>query len=155
MNSLRDVVESVLLRRGHELEGLTQTKAGSRILVKITIDGDGSEGKGLTLDEIAETSKEISQVLDETSAMGNAAYVLEVGTRGVDAPLTKSSHWRRNTGRLVKITDVDGGKLTARILDSDDTSVTLSEDHIMEYTQIKKAIVQVEMNRDEQTKDEE
>ena len=154
MRSLRDTVESVLVRRELELEEITQTKAGSRSIVRITIDGDGSQGRGLNLDEVAEVSQEISRVLDDTNVMGSTPYVLEVGTPGVDRPLVTPAHWRRNIGRLVTVNRYDQEPLTARILSVSDDEVTLSGDLRVQYSTIKKAVVQVEMNRDEEEKDE-
>jgi ribosome maturation factor RimP len=75
---------------------------------------------------------------------------LEVGTRGVEAPLTRPAHWRRNRGRLVAITRADGQSLTARILDADDDRVELADDLSLPYAEITRAQVQVEMNRDEE-----
>ena len=153
MNALRHEVEAVLARCGLELVDISQTKAGSRVILRITVDGDGQSGTGLNLDEVAEASQEISQVLDDTNVMGNAAYVLEVGTPGVDRPLTHVAHWRRNLGRLVTITTTDAQVFTDRILSVEENQVTLSDKGSLPYADIKKAKVQVEMNRDEDAKE--
>ena len=150
MASLKDVVEPVLVRRDIDLEDISQTKAGSRTLVRITIDGDGAEGHGLTLDDVAGASQEISRALDDSNVMGNRPYVLEVGTRGVDKPLTKPAHWRRNIGRLVKITRREGAPVVARIQAVGDNGVRLSDDISIRFDEVAKAVVQVEMNRDEE-----
>jgi len=150
MASLKDVVESVLVRRDIDLEEISQTKAGSRTVVRITIDGDGAQGVGLTLDEVAEASKQISQALDDSGVMGERPYVLEVGTRGVDKPLTKPAQWRRNVGRLVKVTRRDGEPVVARIQSVGENDVRLSDDITIGFDQVAKAVVQVEMNRDEE-----
>ena len=147
MASLHDAVEAVVVRLGLELDEITQAKAGSRVLVRIILDGDGSDGRGLNLDEVAAASKKISEALDESNVMGDRPYVLEVGTRGVEAPLTKPSHWRRNSGRLVKVSQSDGEPFTARILSVHDDGVELEGCEFLPFTQVKKAIVQVEMNR--------
>ena len=148
MASVHDVVESVVRLCGLDLEEIKQVKAGSRILLRITIDGDGSAGKGLCLDEVAEVSGKISQALDDGDVMGQTAYVLEVGTPGVDRPLTKPAHFRRNAGRLVKIRTKEDESVLARILSSDEESVHLSNERRIEFAQIAKAVVQVEMKRD-------
>ena len=150
MASLKDVVESVLVRRGIDLEEIKQTKAGSRTVVRITIDGDGAEGHGLTLDEVAEASQEISRALDDAAVMGERPYVLEVGTRGVGKPLTRPAHWRRNIGRLVTVNRRDGEPVTARIQSVGENEVRLSGDITIGFDQVAKAVVHVEMNRDEE-----
>ncbi|MCL2784077.1 MAG: ribosome maturation factor RimP [Propionibacteriaceae bacterium] len=149
MTSLNDCVDRVLVRHGMDLEEIQQSKAGSRRLVRITIDGDGATGTGLTLDEVAEISTQISRALDDENIMGDTPSVLEIGTRGVDRPLQKPAHYRRNVGRLVKITPREGNPFTDRITGAADDDVTLLEAGNLPYSQIVKAVVQVEMNRDE------
>ena len=77
----------------------------------IHILGTGDElPAGVTLDDIAEVSRAVSDVLDANDdGMGRTPYVLEVTSPGVDRPLTEHRHWRRNVGRLVKVTLVEGG----------------------------------------------
>ncbi len=82
--------------------------------------------------------------------MGEAAYTLEVSSRGVSRPLTRPAHYRRNTGRLVALTLTDGTAVTGRITAADEGSVTLDVDGqpvTHQLDQVAKAIVQVEMNR--------
>src|SRR5690606_13771679 len=89
-------------------------------------------------------------VLDESELMGEQAYLLEVTSRGVDRPLTLPRHWRRNSGRLVKVTLVEGGVVTGRVGGSNDESVELDVDgetHEVVYTDVAKALVQIEFNR--------
>ena len=68
------------------------TPAGKRRILRIAVDKDG----GVTLDDVAEATREISRVLDASDAMGEQPYTLEVTSRGVDRPLTLPRHWRRN-----------------------------------------------------------
>ena len=59
-------------------------------------------------------------------------------------------HGRRNAGRLVKVTFVDGKAATGRVLDSDEESVTLDVGGARQqvaYAEVGKALVQVEFNR--------
>ena len=92
----------------------------------------------------------VSGVLDDSVLMGEAAYTLEVTSRGVDRPLTEPRHWRRNRDRLVKVSLDDGTQLTGRVTDSDDTGATLDVDgtprHVS-YDAVGKALVQIEFNR--------
>jgi ribosome maturation factor RimP len=80
-----------------DLEGVRVTSAGRRKLLRVVVDADG----GVSLDDIERISRELSAVLDETAAMGEAPYTLEVSSPGVDRPLTEPRHWRRAAGRLV------------------------------------------------------
>ncbi|MDR2974645.1 MAG: ribosome maturation factor RimP [Propionibacteriaceae bacterium] len=154
MASLAEVVETVLSHRGLELEKLSQVKAGSRVVLRITVDGDGADRHGLTLDEVSAASQAISRELDESGVMGERPYVLEVGTPGVDRPLTTPTQWRRNVGRLVKVTRHEGDPVLGRIAAVRDEGVDLVGDIALSFDEVAKAIVQVEMKRDEEKEDD-
>ncbi len=118
------------------------------------IDKDG----GVTLDDVADATREISRVLDdESDVMGEHPYTLEVTSRGVDRPLTLPRHWRRNADRLVKATLADDETVTGRILASTEESVTLDVEGTQRevpYAEITKALVQIEFNRKSEKKDD-
>jgi ribosome maturation factor RimP len=66
---------------GYDLEELVVTPAGRRSVVRVVVDRD----QGVTLDDIAEVSKAVSDVLDtQDDGMGRTPYVLEVTSPGVD-----------------------------------------------------------------------
>src|SRR5689334_23808526 len=93
-------IEPVIGAAGYDLEELVVTPAGRRSIVRVVVDRDA----GVTLDDIAEVSKAVSEVLDSNDdGMGRTPYVLEVTSPGVDRPLTEARHWRRNVGRLVTV----------------------------------------------------
>lgn len=95
---------------GYDLEDVSVARAGRRHVVRIIVDGDG----GINLDAVAEVSRAISAALDlaeETSGdLVAGEYQLEVSSPGVDRPLTLPRHWRRNVGRLVKVTAAGTGQ---------------------------------------------
>jgi len=73
------------------------------------------------LDAVAEATRAISEVLDDSDALGSAPYTLEVTSPGVGRPLTVPRHFRRNVGRLVRLTlegdgDGAGQRVTGRLL---------------------------------------
>ncbi len=137
-----------------DVEAVELTPAGKRRVLRVAVDKDG----GVTLDDVADATREISRVLDdESDVMGEMPYTLEVTSRGVDRPLTLPRHWRRNADRLVKATLVDGTIVTGRILASDDAAATLDvdgEQQQVAYADVAKALVQIEFNRKTDTKDD-
>jgi ribosome maturation factor RimP len=148
--ALRALLEPVLADRGLELDDLVVVGAGSRSVLRISVDGDGPKGRGPLLDEVADATRAVSDALDESALTGTQSYVLEVSSRGVGAPLTQPAHWRRNTGRLVLVTCADGSRLTGRIAATTDTGVTLTVDGaeaVVAFSDVKRAAVQVELNR--------
>jgi ribosome maturation factor RimP len=146
---------------GHDLEDLTVSPAGKRRVVRVLVDN--AAGGGITLDDVAQVSRVISDVLDaaeedEPELLGGA-YVLEVSSPGVDRPLTLPRHWVRNVSRLVKATLADSEIVIGRVQSADDLEVTLDVDgtaRILPLAQVVTAHVQVEFSRTaEDTDDEE
>jgi ribosome maturation factor RimP len=140
------VLRDRLAALGLDLEAVELTPAGKRRVLRVAVDQDG----GVTLDDIAAATREVSDVLDDGDLMGEAAYTLEVTSRGVDRPLTEPRHWRRNRDRLVKVSLRDGTQLTGRVGDSDGSGVTLDVSGVrrrVAYDDVARALVQIEFNR--------
>ena len=143
------LIEPILSAHGLELDRLDVTPIGKRSVLRVTVDGDGPDGHGPLLDDIAEASSAISAALDASPAVGSAPYTLEVSTRGVSKPLTEAKHYRRNAGRLVKVW-VGEEQSIGRIVGVDGETLTLDvdgEQRELALPSIDKAVVQVEMNR--------
>ncbi len=156
-SEIASLLTPVLSRFGLELETVEVVPAGKRRLLRVVVDGDGPAGRGPLLDDIADASKAISTVLDESAAAGSAPYTLEVSSRGLGRPLERPQHWRRNRGRLVAVTLVGGEQLTGRVSDAEDETVVLDVDGAerrLPIAEIGKALVQVEFNRAETGEEE-
>jgi ribosome maturation factor RimP len=144
----------VLAQHGLDLDAVEVLPAGKRRLLRVVVDGDGPEGTGPLLDDIAEATRAISVALDESPAVGNAPYTLEVSSRGVSRPLELPRHWRRNVGRLVAVTTVDGESFTGRVSAAGEEGVTLDVEgspRELALADVAKALVQVELNRPRST----
>jgi ribosome maturation factor RimP len=145
---LADVLTEPLAAAGLDVEALELSQVGRRRLLRVAVDKDG----GVTLDDIADAAREVSRVLDASDAMGEQPYTLEVTSRGTDRPLSLPRHWRRNRGRLVKVSLADGRALTGRVVDGDDNRAVLDVDgerREVAYDAVAKAVVQIELNRKE------
>ena len=129
-----------------DVEAVEITPAGKRRVLRVAVDKDG----GVTLDDVADATREVSRVLDESDVMGELPYTLEVTSPGVDRPLTLPRHWRRNEDRLVKTTLADGSSVTGRIVGSTEEAATLDVEGTQRevaYADVAKAFVQIEFNR--------
>jgi ribosome maturation factor RimP len=143
---LRSLLEPVLQAARLDLEEVHVTPAGRRRLLRVVVDGDG----GVDLDRLALLSRSVSEVLDDSDAMGSQPYVLEVTSPGVDRPLTEPRHWRRATSRLVRAELATGGVVTGRVVAAGEQSATLDTGGArreLRYDQVTKARVQVEFTR--------
>ncbi len=140
---LAELLTGPVAELGLDLEAVDVSSAGKRRVLRVAVDKDG----GIGMEDIAEATRGISRTLDESNAMGQQAYTLEVSSPGVDRPLTQPRHWRRNTGRLVRVRLADGDPLTGRVTAADDSGATLDVDgreQRLEYSRLKQALVQVE-----------
>jgi len=149
-DATRDEIENELTdplaALGLDVEAVEVTPAGKRRVLRVAVDKDG----GVTLDDVADATREVSRVIDDSDVMGEQPYTLEVTSRGVDRPLTLPRHWRRNADRLVKVTLEGGETLTGRILESDEASATLDvngERREVAFDRVSKALVQIEFKR--------
>jgi ribosome maturation factor RimP len=146
------LLEPVVHALNMDLEGVRVSAAGRRRVLRVIVDADG----GVTLDDIALASRELSSRLDAAAAMGDLPYTLEVSSPGVDRPLTLPRHWRRAIGRLVVVplkadADDHGGNgvrsAEGRIVASSDMGVTLEHDGTVreyKYAELGPGKVQVE-----------
>ena len=149
-SQIAGVLTPVLAQFGLELEALEIIPAGKRRVLRLVVDGDGPQGTGPLLDDIAEASKAASAALDRADVTGSASYVLEVTSRGVSRPLELPRHWRRNAGRLVAVRLSEGDTITGRIVSNSEDGVRLDADgetREVRFADVDRALVQVELNR--------
>jgi ribosome maturation factor RimP len=149
---LRELLEPLVTSQGLDLEEIAVDSVGRKRVLRVVVDSD----TGADLDRIADVSRALSAKLDETDAMGEGEYTLEVGTPGAERLLREHRHYVRAVGRLVKVQLTEGGELVARILQVDDDGVDFEVPGVkgrrattrrLAFTDIAKARVQVEFNR--------
>jgi ribosome maturation factor RimP len=142
---VRAVIEPVVEAAGYDLEEVGLSRAGRRYVVRVLVDADG----GINLDGVAAVSREISAALDAAEEGGGEVlpgeYQLEVGSPGLDRPLTLPRHWRRNITRLVAVNG-----LTGRVLDVDESGIVLDVDgtpRALRFDELGPGKVQIEFKR--------
>lgn len=149
---LRVLLEPLVSSQGLDLEEVEVDSVGRKRVLRVVVDSD----EGADLDAIADVSRALSAKLDETDAMGEGEYTLEVGTPGAERELKEHRHYVRATDRLVKFQLGDGDELVARILEVDEEGVDVEVPGVkgrkptarrLAFQDIAKARVQVEFNR--------
>ena len=133
--AIRPIIEAT----GNYLEELTITSAGKVKILTVIVDSDSH----LNLDQITTVTKEISEVIENLEELGDTAFTLEVTSPGIDRPLTKPRHWRKNLDRLVKITMISGQDIQGRIGEATET-VVLVGDQKVSFEDIKRAVLEIE-----------
>lgn len=149
---LRELLEPLVSSQGLDLEEVEVDSVGRKRVLRVVVDSD----EGADLDAIADVSRALSAKLDETDAMGEGEYTLEVGTPGAERELKEHRHYVRATDRLVKFQLAEGGELVARILTVEDDGIDVEVPGVkgrkptakrLAFQDIAKARVQVEFNR--------
>jgi ribosome maturation factor RimP len=143
---LAGLIQPVVAASGMDLESVRVTVVGKRRLLRVVVDSD----RGVSLDDAADASREVSAMLDSTDVMGEVPYTLEVSSPGVDRPLTESRHWRRAVGRLVRVKVEGEGRVQGRVLAADSRGVTFDADgakRTFGYGALGAGRIQVEFGR--------
>ncbi len=120
-------------------------RTGSRV-VEVYVDSDAGAG----LDQIAETSRRLSFLLDTEDPV-KGKYNLHVSSPGADRPLSLPRQFRRHVGRDLRVTLADGSEESTIVgtLDAvDDSAITLTVQGKADSTQIpfsaiREALVQL------------
>ncbi len=109
--AIRAVVEPITIAEGLELVVLQLVRGQHADTLRLSVDRPGAgitPGKGVSMAELEHLNRLIGDVLDVEDAerkLFRERWELEVGSPGVDRPLTKKSHFK----------DVIGAKVKARI----------------------------------------
>ena len=148
VSALTNAIAPAITALGLDLEECRVALVGRRKLVKVVVDGD----EGVNLDLVADVSRAIDTLFEESGVLGNADWTLEVTSPGIDRPLTLPRHWRRNVGRMVQIHLSDGRDALGRIMEFDEETGALvlqvkGANRKFNTADVTKALVQVEFNR--------
>ena len=135
-------------RAGYDIEDVVIDTRARPPRITVVADGDTAP----SLDAITELSRCASAVLDAVDGIRDR-YVLEVSSPGVERPLTSAKHFRRARGRKVELDLADGSRLTGRIGETRDETLTLVVRsgrgwavRRIPIAEIVKAVVQVEFS---------
>ena len=137
------VITPAIESLGFYIEDINITSAGKRSMLTVVVDGDTH----LSLDQVTVATKAISEIVENLPTLGNNPFTLEVTSPGLDRPLTKPRHWRKNQDRLIKIVLTDGKEVNGRIKDSTESSVTVDE-QVINFADIKRATLEVEFKKE-------
>ena len=136
------VITPALKSLGFYLEDITITTAGKRSMLTVIVDGDTH----LSLDQVTAATKAIGELVEGIQSLGDTPFTLEVTSPGIDRPLTKPRHWRKNIDRLIKVILLDGKEVKGRIKDASELSATVDQQVIL-FTDIKRATLEIEFKQ--------
>ncbi len=125
---------------------LVEARIVPPLRLSIALDGEPA----VTIDECTQLSRSIGTWLEENNII-DKAYILEVGSPGVDKPLRMPRQYYKNIGRSLKVSLLnEKTKLEGLLTQATEHKITLqvttgkgkkaeTAEHIIEYTDIKEA----------------
>ena len=99
LNTIRDIAGRVAKTHGIEVVEVELRGGGKARTLRITID----KPEGVTHDDCALVSRDVSTILDVEDAVSGASYTLEVSSPGLDRKLVRPEDYQRFTGSRVKL----------------------------------------------------
>jgi ribosome maturation factor RimP len=125
LNTIRDIAGRVATAHGLEVVDVEMRGGGKARTLRITID----KPEGVTHEDCAQVSREVSTILDVEDAIPGAAYTLEVSSPGLDRKLVRPEDYQRFTGSRLKLTTrepVNGNRhFEGRLQSFQDSKLTL------------------------------
>jgi ribosome maturation factor RimP len=126
VESIHDKIETIVTGLGFELAELSAPTVGGRLMLRVFIHTP----KGVTLDDCANVSREISDMID-TEDLISSRFTLEVSSLGLDRPLLTPRDFMRRIGERVKVVyDHEKGQRTIEgiLVFSDEFDVKIDVD---------------------------
>lgn len=99
IKTIRDIAGRVATALGVEVVEVEMRGGGKARTLRITID----KPEGVTHEDCANISRDVSTILDVEDAVPGAAYTLEVSSPGLDRKLVKPEDYQRFMGSRVKV----------------------------------------------------
>lgn len=121
---------------------IVELKVVNNSKVIVLLDGD----EGIGIHDCAAVSRHVGFHLEEENLF-DKEYNLEVGSPGLDIPLTLNRQLQKNIGRLLEIKFTDGKKTEGTLISADDQQITIME-QVKEKGK-KAKVVEKSINRSE------
>ena len=100
LDQIHAIVERVAASSGLEVVEIELRGGGKSRMLRIFIDKPG----GVTHEDCASVSREVSTIFDVEDAMPGGAYTLEVSSPGLDRKLFRAADFERFQGSRLKLT---------------------------------------------------
>jgi ribosome maturation factor RimP len=100
LEKVQAITERVAASMGLEVVEVELRGGGKARMLRIFID----KPQGVTHEDCASVSREVSTILDVEDAVGSGSYVLEVSSPGLDRKLFRAADFERFQGSRVKLT---------------------------------------------------
>lgn len=143
VKSIQQLIEPAINGLGFDLWGIQQVSQRGSSTLRIFIDSD----KGITVDDCAKVSYQVSSVLDVEDPI-EGRFTLEVSSPGMDRPLFTLPQYMKYIGQWLKISlrvPFDGRRRFVGVLTAiEDEEIVLQveqEEYVLPFETIEKANV--------------
>ena len=99
IEGIRNIAERVAATHGVELVEIDLKGGGKARTLRLTID----KPEGVTHEDCAIVSREVSTILDVEDVVHGGSYTLEVSSPGLDRKLLRPQDYKRFTGSRIKV----------------------------------------------------
>ena len=99
IEAIRNIAERVAVTHGVELVEIELKGGGKARTLRLTID----KPEGVTHEDCANVSREVSTILDVEDVVPGGSYMLEVSSPGLDRRLLRPQDYKRFTGSRIKV----------------------------------------------------
>lgn len=89
--------------------------------VKVFLDADS----GLNIAKSAEVNRKLYHLIEESGMFPDGDYSLEVSSPGIDEPLGSLRQYKKNVGRTVEVTPLEGDAVTGILKEVTEDKVVL------------------------------
>ena len=124
MSRLEEQIEKIVESNGVSLYGIETLTEFDETIFRVLITKTG----GVTLDQCADISNELSPFLDVTPPV-NGKYRLEVSSPGIERKLSKLNHFQNAIGEKVKVKILGGEKLKGELKAADENGIIVKTQH--------------------------
>ena len=117
--------------------------------IKVYLEADS----GFSIEKSVAVNRKLYAAIEAAQMFPEGDFSLEVSSPGVDEPLTQVRQYKKNIGRKVTVTDVEGAEKTGMLRDATDDHIVLEvkgpkqKDAIITieipFINIKKTVVQI------------
>jgi len=146
IDSVREILDSLLLGYGFELVDIEYRREGRGWVLRIYIDKDG----GVSVEDCARISRELGALLDLNDIIPGT-YNLEISSPGLTRALKKVRDFERFKGKLVKIKtmkDIQGRRVfIGRLIDFVGNVASVEMDghvYFIPYDEIERANLELD-----------
>ena len=89
--------------------------------IKIFLDADN----GISIDRLIQINRKLYRDLEENPMFPGADFSLEVSSPGLDEPLKLYRQYKKNIGRFVEVTDLEGVKTEGKLIGAAEKEISV------------------------------